>query len=145
MCKDCRWECCLALFQFQCWTHSHSAVDEVVVYKDEKQKHLVEIRCPWNYLSMRNKKYLCNHTLDECRHRPIHKCGFPHTEVEQDIWNVWNGAASANASSRTAVSREKQPPTAGYIYTSELYDHCICSHSLCRDDSLLKLKVLTGM
>ena len=104
VCKDCRWECCLTLFQCQCWTHTHSAVVEVVVHKDELEKDLVEIRCPRNYLGMRSKKYQCNHTLDECRHHPIYACGFPHTEVEQRIWNIWKGTASANASNITAVS-----------------------------------------
>ena len=104
VCKDCRWECCLALFQHQCWTGTHSAVHEVVVYKDEMEKDLVEIRCPRNYLGMRKKKYKCNHTLHECRHCPVYTCGLPHTEVEEEIWNVWKGTASANASKRTAVS-----------------------------------------
>lgn len=103
VCKHCRWECCLTLFQCHCLAPSHSAVNEVVVYKDEMQKDLVEIRCPKNYLGMRNKEYQCNHSLEECRHSPIYTCGFPHTEVEQEIWNVWKGTASANASNRTAV------------------------------------------
>ena len=107
VCKDCRWKCCLTLFMCQCWTHTHSAVDEVVVYKDEVEQDLVEIRCPLNYLSMRNKKYQCNHTLNECRHHPVYTCGFPHMEVEQEIWNTWKGMASANVSNRTAVSSEE--------------------------------------
>ena len=107
VCKDCRWKCCLTLIKCQCWTHTHSAVDEVVVYKDEMEQDLVEIRCPMNYLSMRNKKYQCNHTLNECRHHPVYTCGFPHMEVEQEIWNIWKGTASANVSNRTAVSSEE--------------------------------------
>ena len=104
VCNDCSWEYCVTLFECQCFTGTHSAVNEVVVYKDEVKKDLVEIRCPWNYLSMRKKQYQCNHTLNECRHHPVYTCGFPHTEVEQEIWNTWKGTASANASDRTAVS-----------------------------------------
>ena len=121
VCKDCRWECCLALFQHQCWTGTHSAVHEVVVYKDEMEKDLVEIRCPWNYLGMRKKKYQCNHSLDKCRHRPIYTCGFPHTEVEEEIWNIWKGTASANASNRTAVSW-------GWGWEGSHTLHSVCVH-----------------
>ena len=133
VCKDCRWEDCLKLFQCQCWTGTHSAVDEVVVYKDEISKDLVEIRCPKNYLGMRNKEYNCNHILDECRHYPIYTCGFPHTEVEQEIWNTWKGTASANASMRTAVSWEEWSFTAVCIHHASMtctYDHCICTSFL---------------
>ena len=104
VCKDCRWECCLGLFQHQCWTGTHSEVHEVVVYKDGMEKDLIEIRCPRNYVGMRNKEYRRKHTQRECRHRPIYTCGLPHTEVEEKIWNIWKGTASANVSNRTAVS-----------------------------------------
>lgn len=105
VCKDCRWDYCLSLFRYQCWAPAtHNAVAEVVVFKDEQQKDLVEIRCPMNYLSMRNKKYRGNHTQNECRHHPVYTCGFPHCQVEEDIWNMWKGTASANVPKRTAVS-----------------------------------------
>lgn len=105
VCKDCRWKYCLTLLHCHCYTSTHGAAGEVVVYRDDVQKDLVEIRCPWNYLSMRNKKYRSNHTLCECRHRPVHTCGFPHHKLEEDIWNIWKGTASANVPNRTAVSR----------------------------------------
>ena len=145
MCKDCRWECCLTLFQCQCWTHTHSAVVEVVVHKDELEKDLVEIRCPWNYLGMRNKKYQCNHTLDECRHYPIHACGSPHTEVEQRIWNIWKGTASANTSNRTAVSWRMRL-THCILHTPTSISWLMhCTFLLHRDSFLLKLKGPSGM
>ena len=128
------------MFERQCFTGTHSAVDEVVVYKDEVKKDLVEIRCPLDYLSMREKKYQCNHTLNECRHHPIYACGFPHTEVEQEIWNVWKGTASANVSNRTAVSWQKGEGAHFLRSSCTVNDQCICTPLCHREGSLLKLK-----
>ena len=106
MCKDCRWNSCLTLFRNHCHCQrpNHGAAGEVVVYRDDRCKDLVEIRCPNNYLSMQNKKYRRNHSLDECRHWPVYTCRFPHTELEEYIWNIWKGTASPNVPNRTAVS-----------------------------------------
>ena len=146
VCEECRWRCCLSLFQCHCLTgtHGEELKDEVVVYKDETEKDLVEIRCPWNYLSMRNKIYHRTHTLDECSHRPTHDCGSPHTEVEQNIWNIWKKTASANASNRMAVSWEKGSPTAAVCLAYLTCGHCICAPLLYREDFLLKLNERTG-
>ena len=103
LCKSCHWEDCRRLLQSQC---SHSGKDEAetVVYMDQSQKEVFEIRCPLNYLRMQNKQYQFNHTLHGCMHLPKRNCNFPHSKVEEDIWNAWKKTASANVQSRTAVS-----------------------------------------
>ena len=106
LCKNCRWEMCLKLCQRRCLSGTHtqqSAVPNVVVYISEEKLTLVEIRCPRNYLNMRDKKYIFNHTQHGCPHYPYYICEFPHSEIEEEIWNVWKGTASANVTRRTAV------------------------------------------
>ena len=125
MCKDCRWKCCLSLVQCQCLSGTHDKEEEIVVYKDEEEKDLVEIRRPWNFLGMRNEQYHCKHSFNECIHRPIHNCGSPHTEIEQDTWNIWKGTATASAH-RTAVSWVKESCT-HHAYIQKLCDQCICT------------------
>lgn len=107
LCKNCRWEVCLTLCQRHCLGGAHPQPSvpkmNVVVCKAEDKLTLVEIRCPRNYLNMRGRKYIFNHTQHGCTHHPYYTCGFPHSEVEAEIWNAWKGTASANVTRRTAV------------------------------------------
>ena len=108
LCKHCRWEMCLKLCQKRCFVGAHLeptpvAKINVVVCKAEDKLTLVEIRCPRNYLNMRDQKYIFTHTQHGCNHHPYYTCGFPHSDIEEEIWNVWKGTASANVSHRNAV------------------------------------------
>ena len=146
LCKSCHWEHCRRLLQSQC---SHSGKDEAetVVYMDQSRKEVFEIRCPLNYLRMQNKPYQCNHTLAECMHRPKHNCNYPHSKVEEDIWNAWKTTASANVRSRTAVSWSCSLPFASAVMCLFAVDHeydCI-NICICRNNSTEKLKKLVGM
>ena len=95
----------------RCFVGAHTqptpvAKINVVVCKAEDKLTLVEVRCPRNYLNMRDQKYIFTHTQHNCNHHPYYTCSFPHSEIEEEIWNVWKGTASANVTHRNAVCED---------------------------------------
>ena len=132
LCKHCRWEMCLKLCQKRCFVGAHLestpvAKINVVVCKAEDKLTLVEIRCPRNYLNMRDQKYIFTHTQHGCNHHPYYTCGFPHSDLEEEIWNVWKGTASANVSHRNAVCYD----CCGQSLSLVWHEHRVFNLSIC--------------
>ena len=76
--------------QVQCYDKvADASCLKIVVYKDSEWRQLLDIRFPSNVERMKDKKYFCNHSLNECKEKRKSDCKFPHHKIEEVIWNIW--------------------------------------------------------
>ena len=100
-CLDCMWSKAMDLCRSQCLTGMHKL--SVVVYPDDKTKHLLEVRRPINLKAMvdKQKRYTCWHIRDECKYE---NCQDPHNDIECAVWNKWRTECQSEYNAHEIVS-----------------------------------------
>ena len=95
------WSKAMDLCKSQCLTGMHKL--SVVVYSDDKTKHLLEVRRPINLKAMvdKQKRYTCWHIKDECKDK---NCQHPHNDIECTVWNKWKTECQSEYNAHDIVS-----------------------------------------